>query len=196
MVVARNAVSLTWENDRPVVARYDARLLGYRSLPPILPEADGRTRRLGWDAALDLRGNRDLALAAAIGGAFCALLPLWERDELADHLLASVGVGYELQFPTAQAPRADHPHGLGLPLALEYRRRLGGLDNHRSHLAARLFGQPGWIVAPAPAAGFVWQAGAAAELHLALRATPVGGHDPALLITGEIRHDSPSPLGA
>jgi hypothetical protein len=192
MVVARTTAFISWAAGRsyPMLAAHDARLLGYRSLLPVLPESDGRTRRLGWELSVDARGNRAEALATEISGAWGLLTPLWERDELADHLLAGVGVTYQWRIPTTDSVHGDRPQGAGLPLALEFRRRLGPPDTHRSHLGARLFAQPTVIVAGAPVRA-VWEAGAAFEAHLALRATAEGGaSDPALLIAAQLHHES------
>ncbi|MEA2698061.1 MAG: hypothetical protein QOI66_2332 [Myxococcales bacterium] len=182
MVVARSAALLAWGAGRPTIAAYDTRLIGYRSLPPSLPESDGHRFPFGWDLALDARGSDAQALNAGLSAGYGFILRLWDRNDLADHLLATGGLAYEADFPSAAAPRRDRPQQLGVPLGLEFRRRLGPADSHRSYLSTRLHARPTWLPAGAPVRTAL-QAGAAFESHLALRATPVGGsHDPALLV--------------
>jgi hypothetical protein len=196
MVVGRSSALLTWSAARPRVASYDTRIIGYRSLSPQLPEMQGPPLPLGWELSVDARGNQTRALAAGLTAGWGLILKLWERDDLADHLLMTGGVAYEADFPTAAAnSTALVQHGLGVPIGLEFRGRLGPPDSHRSFWGARCFARPTWIAAGAPVQTAL-QAGVALEGHLALRARPVGGsHDPALLVSLQALHSSRSLTG-
>jgi hypothetical protein len=139
-------------------------------------------------------------VAAGVAAGWGLILRLWERDDLADHVLSTVGVAYQAEFPSAAAPRNDPsqslaPQSLGLALGLEFRRRLGAADSHRSFLAIRLFARPTWIAIGAPVNAALY-AGGIVETHLALRRTPEGGaHDPALLAAVQVVHSSFSLIG-
>jgi hypothetical protein len=90
LTVGRTRTSLAWERGRPVLADWQARALGYRSLPPRLEL--GRWRpRVGGEVSLDLAGRsagRPLALRLGGGG----LIPLAASPRLTRHLLLGAGV--------------------------------------------------------------------------------------------------------
>lgn len=197
MVVARSAALFTWSDGRPAVAAHETRLIGFRSLLPKLSEGAGAGKGwpVGWDLSLDLFGSDARAVTAGVAAGWGLILRLWERDDLADHVLSTLGVAYQAEFPSAAAPHSDRPQSLGLPVGLEFRRRLGAPDSHRSHLAMRLFARPTWIALGAPVSAAVY-AGGVVETHLALRRAPVGGaHDPALLVAAQVAYSSYSLTG-
>jgi hypothetical protein len=185
LVVARSSVLLTVADGAPVVAVYDARAFGYRSLRLPLPEAGGSPWPIGWEVYVDLSGSRarDLSAEAKVGWGL--LVELVERSDLRDFLLCGVGLAYEGYFPSTTAPMAGMPQTLAAPLSLELRWGLGAEPRYRSWIGARAWGEP--IVPFAGARlGLRSEVGAAVELHAALPGS-IRAHDPALLVRGEIR---------
>jgi hypothetical protein len=83
LTVLRTRTALAWQNRHVALAGWDARLLGYRSLPP-LPAPRFRP---GGDLFVDVGQRRGLEVR--LGGG--ALLPIVASQHLADHLLFSAG---------------------------------------------------------------------------------------------------------
>jgi len=186
MVVGRSAVLITAAEGAPTFHAYDARLFGYRSLRRALPEASAVRGRLGWELTLDLSGNpaRNLTAQAKLG--WGALVPVLERRELSDHLLAGAGLAYAAYFPGAAGAPVGRQHGLSAPIFLEARLGLGAMPRHRSWLAARLSAEPLWVGGGVPERMLV-DVGASLEAHLALRGRAESGtHDPALLLSAQV----------
>ncbi len=185
LVVARSSALLTMASGAPVVAVYDARAFGYRSLRLPLPEAGGSPRPIGWETYVDVSGSRARDLSAETKVGWGLLIELAERSDLRDHLLCGIGLAYEGYFPTATAPIAGMPQTLAAPVSLELRWGLGAEPRYRSWLGARTWGEP--IVPFAGArVGLRSEVGATIELHAALP-RHLRAHDPALLLRGEIR---------
>jgi hypothetical protein len=191
LVVGRSRLLLSLLGGRPALGGYEARALGYRSLRPVLAEsaaAHPLLSALGWEAYLDGLGSRSRSIATALQAGGGLLLPLWERGELAEHLLLALGLAYDLYLPTAGAHRfGGTPQGIAAPISLEYRRdaAFGPWSGHRSWLAARAWGRPIWL--PTAAADFAtFEVGLSAEAHLALRRiATAASHDPALILRAE-----------
>ena len=166
----------------PAWIGYDARLLGYRSLRLPLPEADGGLP-LGWELHVDLGGSRARAIATQLAAGWGVLARLFDRGELATHVIAALDLEYVGAFPTGEAPTRDKPQALAAPLALEARAALG---SHRSWLAARASATPAAVLAGAPRRLAVSTAGEV-EAHVALGPPAAArAHDPALLVRASL----------
>jgi hypothetical protein len=139
LTVLRTRTALAWENRRVALAGWDARVLGYRSLPP-LPAPRFRP---GGDFFVDVGQRR--ALEVRLGGG--ALLPIVAFQHLADHLLVSAG-------PVGGFDRLA-PHdswSIGGSLGLEAR------------LAPRLASQVTWLAAAVALRPLMTTAGPVREL--------------------------------
>ena len=185
LVVARSSALFGVASGVPVVAAYDARAFGYRSLRLPLPEAGGSRFPIGWETYVDVCGSRARDLDAEVKVAWGWLAELGERADLRDHLLAGLGLAYEGYFPASAAPVAGAPQAVAAPLSLEVRWGLGADPRYRSWLAARAWGEPIFPFSGAPPT-LRTDIGVAAELHAALPER-FKGHDPALLLRGEVR---------
>jgi hypothetical protein len=197
-VVGRSELALGGDLDghAPSVLAWEARVFGYRSLRAPLPEAGPRRGPPGWELFVDARGSRARAVAAEVAAGWGVLAPLFERGELAEHLLAGLDLAWVGILPAADAPTSARPQLIALPVALEARTGLGARSVHRSWLAARLEARPMAIVAGAARRPEL-EVGASAEIHLALRSAVVDGrHDPALLIRAQGRRSTLSMTGA
>jgi hypothetical protein len=187
-VVARNEMWLGQgaASFVPRVLAYEVRALGYRSLRLPLPEADASRLPLGWEAFVDLRGNRARSLASEVRAGWGAVRRLVDRGELADHVLAAFDIAYVGAFPTPGAPAGYKPQALAAPLALETRVRVGATRSHRSWLAARGSIEPGFVLAGAPRR-FVLETAGQAEAHIALRSRAAeSAHDPAFVLSARL----------
>jgi hypothetical protein len=174
----------------PALLAYEARAFGYRSLRLPLPEADASRLPLGWEAFVDVRGNRARALGAEVEAGWGMLARVLDRGELADHLIVALDVAYVGAFPTSAAVTRDKPQELALPLALELRRGLGARPAHRSWLAARVAAEPALVWAGAPR-HLAFEAKGETEVHIALRSRrSEGAHDPALLVRAQVLRTS------
>ena len=192
LVVARSALFLTAAGGKPSIEAYAARLFGYRSLRTPLPESGAGRWPLGWELWGDLEGDhaRRLGTGATLGWGL--LVPLADRDDLNDHLVAGLALATSAGFPAAEARARAGGAGtlqtLAVPLSLELRAGLGRAPRYRSDLGARLWVEPTALLAgthPGIAAG----GGARIEAHVALRPgpRPVGdGHDPALVVRAQV----------
>jgi hypothetical protein len=190
MVVGRSEVVVAGADGAPVVRAYDARLFGYRSLRPALSEAGAGKGPFGWEIFLDLAGNRARNLAAAGKVGWGLLVPVLERRDLGDHLLATLGVAYEVYFPGDAPGPIGRQHGLAVPIGLEARFGVGTMPRHRSWIGARLWAQPLAIGGGLPDR-LLTDAGATVEAHLALRdRADGGGHDPALVLRAQASRSS------
>jgi hypothetical protein len=181
MVVGRSRTLVALENGAPALRGYDARLFGYRTVRQTLPESTARSS-LGWELYLDVAGNRPRNLAAAPKLGWGLLAPIFDRSDLADHVLVGVGLAYQAYFPGSGGRGGRWQHGLGAPVGLEVRLGLGSMSGYRSWLAGRLWVAPSIVGTGVPRHAIV-DAGACLEAHLALRRRVEGGtHDPAVLI--------------
>jgi len=185
LVVARSSALLTVVGRAPVVAVYESRVFGYRSLRLPLPEAGGSPRPLGWETYVDVNGSRARDLDAEVKVGWGVLAELGERNDLRDHLLAGAALAYEGYFPSAGAPLARMPQTVAVPLSLEARFGLGAEPRYRSWLGARAWGE---AIAPFAGARLALhrEFGGAIEMHVALP-DRFRRHDPALLVRGEVR---------
>jgi hypothetical protein len=191
-VVGRSSALLAWTGGAPVVARYDARALGYRSLRLPLPEAGSSRWPIGWETYIDVSGSRARDLDAEVKVGWGWLAELAERAELRDHLLAGVGVAYEGYFPRGAG--AATPQAVAAPASLEARWGLGAEPRYRSWFAGRGWGELILPFAGAPRA-LRTDFGISGELHAALPGR-LNGHDPALLIRAELRRTTVTLTGA
>jgi hypothetical protein len=194
LVVARSSALFTVAGGAPIVARYDARALGYRSLRLPLPEAGGSRWPVGWETYVDVSGSRARDLDAEVKVGWGWLAELAERAELRDHLLGGLGLAYEGYFPGSTARTAGTPQAVAAPFSLEVRAGLGGEPRYRSWLAARAWGEP---ILPLAGAARTLRAdvGVAGELHATLPGR-FRAHDPALVIRGELRRTDMTFTGA
>jgi hypothetical protein len=143
---------------------------------------------------VDLAGSRARAVAAEARAGWGVLVPLFDRDDLAEHVLAGLGLAYVGVFSTAAA--AQSPQAVALPLEVEARVALGARPTYRSWVAARCVGEPSFVFAGA-ARGLATTARAQLDLHVALRGrSDAGGHDPALLLRAEALRTSLTATGA
>jgi hypothetical protein len=192
LAVGRSATLLTAPGGTGVLAAYEMRLVGYRSMRLPLPESGGGRWPLGWELFADLAGSRARALTAEAKAGWGVLAPLFERGQLRDHLLGGAGIAYEIAFPDGAAGQSGRPQSLTLPLSLEIRVGLGAEPRYRSWLAARAWTEPKAVVAGAPAR-FAYAAGATVEAHLGLssftgRQNAASG--PALVVGGQVARTS------
>jgi hypothetical protein len=180
----------------PTPLAWEARALGYRSLRLPLSESDAGHWPLGWEMFVDLRGNRARAVATEARAGWGLLAPLFDRDELANHVLASIDFAYAGFFPTPSAPASDRPQTLAAPLALEVRSTLGARPAYRHWVAARVSAEPALVFAGAPRR-LVVETAAQGEAHLALGASSnKAKHDPTLLVRASVLRTSLSLAGA
>jgi uncharacterized protein DUF4105 len=194
LVVGRSSALLTVAGGKPVVARYDARVFGYRSLRLPLPEAGGSPWPVGWETYVDLSGSRARELSAEAKIGWGLLVELVERSDLRDHVLFGAGLAYEGYFPAATASMPGMPQTLAAPVSLELRWGLGAEPRYRSWIGARAWAEPIVPFAGAPI-GVRSEVGAALDLHAALPGH-LRAHDPALLLRGEIRRSGFTFTGA
>ena len=135
------------------LAAWEARLVGYRSLPPRLA-GTGRGPRWGGEVHADLAGRARMGRSteARVGGGW--LLPVLASPKLADHLILSGGLLATFDRITRQSV-----WGIGASAGLEARLSLDP-ENRAAWVAARAAIRPLWTTA-GPARGDHRRRGAA-----------------------------------
>ncbi len=164
-----------------VLGEGQSRVAGYRTLRHALDEHEPWTRLVGWEAYGDIARSqaRDLAFRHDLGGA--VLVPLFARNDYADHVLASVGLRYSGYYRLSDG----EAHLAALPVALEARLALPSLGTLQHALSTRVEAAP--LVDRWLGHGVEWSAQAEGHLPLWNEADfgmrqHVGG---VLLLTGE-----------
>jgi hypothetical protein len=137
LAVARSEMELRPPPARLTVARYDLRLVGYRSLRPELTETHGpETGRRGWELYADVGASaaRRVRAETRLGGGL--LFSLWHADELAHHVLLTTALEFDTVFPAAGAARGT-AYLAAAPLGLELRHALARNQSYCSWAAVR-----------------------------------------------------------